>query len=123
MSSKIFDKLRRTRKAKSLMIEGEEFWACSLNMGDLARLDAISKTEPEELAANRRLGLIAGLSLCEDADGTQALPRNDGETDEVWADRIYADLREGVPIETLRTINEFVAGLSRTSKPDAIAKN
>lgn len=114
--SSVLSRLQK-RRASAIEIDGETFYVRAMTIGELRRVDALVKED-----ADKRTGFVVGCTLCADAEGAQALPPAEGETDAAWADRVLSELAD-VPTSTIAALSKGVADIGRTPKLETIAKN
>ena len=111
--SDVLDRLRKKR-GFPVTIGDETFHVRSLTIGELKRLKTVADDD--------KTGFMVGCTLCADEGGKQAIPPLDEETDADWSKRVVDALAD-VPSETIRSLSEGIAALSKTPSSTAVAKN
>lgn len=101
------------RRCFPVEVAGGTVHVRSLSRGELSRMDKLDQ--------DARTPFILGCVICE-SDGSQALPKRDGESDEQYAERVNT-ATEDVDSETVAIINSALARIGKTPPVEALAKN
>lgn len=118
----------RKRHGKQIEIDGDQFFIRSPTMRELRIVDEVrasrAKGTDEEQAEASRFATAAwfGFVICDDAEGTLAFPKAEGEADFEWAKRVESELSD-VENTTLQAISSKVGKLTHQPTDAAIVKN
>ncbi len=111
--SETLNKLRKKR-GFPVEIDGDTFHVRSLTLGELRRVETLKPAD--------KTGFVIGCTLCTGDGGEPEFPKQDGEDDSAWAQRVVDELAD-VPTETIRTLSDRVASLGKVPKTPDIVKN
>lgn len=103
---------------------GESIYFRSLLNGDFEKLRAINdETATEQVNETRRAGFLYATCFFEDSSLEPIFVKNEGESDLEFYERVYRDVVENVPPETIVVMRDAIATNGTKLNPQAIAKN